>query len=105
MAVAQTSIKAYHEGLMDGTITNRYLIVLDFLKHKPEGATRREIQEGTGLDYSCVSGRCAELMAGGKIYEDGFRVNPSKCGKAGRTAAVLKVRKSLLKRLVERVVR
>lgn len=67
--VRDTSLEAYAE--LDPS-TQQYEIA-KFLKGRPQGATRHEIHEGTGIAINAVCGRINELIERNICEETGER--------------------------------
>ncbi len=74
MGVRQSSLEAYQEIILDGTITSQKLQVLYFIK-RFTGVTRNEINRETGITINAVCGRVRTLLDEKAIYEDGWKTD------------------------------
>ncbi len=68
--IRQTSLLAYECITFDGTKKNQKSIILDILRNNPDGLTREEIRDISGIMYSSVCGRVNALIKEGKAYEN-----------------------------------
>jgi len=65
------------------TFTGRLrLLILEYLKQQPDGATCDQCEEALHLSHQTCSARIRELSQGGAIYHDGQR--PTRSGRAAR---------------------
>ena len=70
MAVRQTSLYAYEIITNDGTKRSQKEKILNLLQMNPDGLTREEIRDISGIMYSSVCGRINALIKEGKAYEN-----------------------------------
>lgn len=82
-----TSANAYHAMERNGRLFETTQMILDALNNCPDGMTRREIEQATGLRINQVAGRVNEMLKRG-ILKEGER---RKCSITGNVVNVVKV--------------
>lgn len=82
MTVRATSKQAFFDLIDSGELCEQEQKIVDFVKKFKRPVTRREIERGTGISISSVSGRVNELVGKRKILEESA---PIKCPITGRT--------------------
>lgn len=85
--IRESSHRTYEQITRNGIATRSQQIVLDAIADHPDGLTRREIEEATGLRSGSVTGRVNELIALELLREDGIR----SCNITGRRVHVVKI--------------
>lgn len=83
----QTSLSAYRQMQDSGRIIETTEQILFALMANPEGLTRRELEDKTGLRINQISGRVKELINSKRVVEDGKRA----CRITGNTVFVVKI--------------
>lgn len=63
----------------------QHTAILAYVRKRPQGATREEIEIGTGISHQSCGPRVVELVCAGLLREDGTKRKTS----TGRNAAVL----------------
>lgn len=69
----QTSLSAYHQMQQSGRLLETTEMILFALMRHPEGLTRRELEEETGLRINQIAGRVNEMLRRGRVVENGKR--------------------------------
>jgi len=85
--VAETSFTALRKIEADGTMVGSVGKIIDLLACRPDGLTRREIEELTGLRPNQVSGRVRELIKQKRVVENRHRA----CSITGNEAKVVEL--------------
>jgi hypothetical protein len=74
---SHTSMLAYADIVVDGTMSKQCGIILDLLRTFPDREfSRFDIHGVTGMRLASVCGRTVELLAYGLIVEAGTKVDP-----------------------------
>lgn len=82
MPIAATSREAYHDHRDSGKMSKQESRIFEFLQGYPNGLTRRQIAQRTGLDLSAVCGRVNSLVSAELLRE----FPGGKCPITGRRA-------------------
>jgi hypothetical protein len=84
---AHTSMLAYADIVVDGTMSKQCAIILDLLRTFPEREfSRYDIHAVTGMRLASVCGRANTLVEAGLVTEPGTKVDPL----TGKTVKTLK---------------
>lgn len=83
----QTSLSAYHQMQQSGRLLETTEMILFALMRHPEGLTRRELEDETGLRVNQIAGRVREMLDKGRVIEDGQRA----CSVTGNVVNVVKI--------------
>lgn len=73
--VRETSLKSYDAILADGTAATQAGRVLAYVRRNP-GASRGDIERGTGIRINAVCGRVKELLEDGALFETREKIDP-----------------------------
>lgn len=88
MTVAETSVSTYHDHVQGGKELSQCDQIIQWLSTQNKACTRREIHEGTGLEYGAVCGRVNKLVKEGRLAELQRKIENSGSGKKAKLVRI-----------------
>lgn len=88
MSVAQTSVSTYHDHVQGGKELTQCDQIVQWLSTQNKACTRREIHEGTGLEYGAVCGRVNKLVKDGLLTELQRKIENNGSGKKAKLVRI-----------------
>lgn len=88
MGVAQTSVSTYHDHVQGAKELSQCDRIIQWLSLQNKACTRREIHEGTGLEYGAVCGRVNKLVKEGALAELKRKIENSGSGKKAKLVRI-----------------